>query len=143
VTDSGMTGLQVKFTMPSDPRYLPVIRGATGALAAAIGWDESECRAITLALDEAVANVIRHAYHNRCDGVIELEYRETADGLEATMLDHGDAPDLSKICTPGAGGDRPGGLGTHIIKDVMDSVSYQPTGSGNRFLAVKRLRKKK
>src|SRR6185436_15886027 len=76
--------LQMKFDMPSDPRYLPVVRGAISALAAAIGWDETECRAITLALDEALANVIRHAYHNRADGLIELECRESADGLEIT-----------------------------------------------------------
>ena len=47
----------VKFAMPSDPRYLPVVRGVIGPLAAAIGWDESECGAITLAVDEALANV--------------------------------------------------------------------------------------
>jgi anti-sigma regulatory factor (Ser/Thr protein kinase) len=34
-------GLQMKFAMPSDPRYLPVVRGAIGPLAAVIGWDES------------------------------------------------------------------------------------------------------
>ena len=33
--------LQVKFAMPSDPRYLPVVRGAIGPVAEAIGWDES------------------------------------------------------------------------------------------------------
>ena len=139
--DSEMTGLIVKFTMPSDPRYLPVIRGATGALAAAIGWEESECRAITLALDEAVANVIRHAYHDRSDGVINLEYREIAEGLEVTMTDNGDAPDRSKICAAEIGGDQLGGRGTYVIRDVMDSVTYQQTGSGNRFCAIKRLRK--
>ena len=47
--------------------------------------------AITLALDEALANVIRHAYANRADGLIEMECRETADGLEITVLDNGDA----------------------------------------------------
>jgi hypothetical protein len=78
---TSMTGLLVRFVMASDARYLPVVRGTIGAMAAAIGWDESECRAIVLALDEAVANVIRHAYHNRPDGVIELECREGGDGL--------------------------------------------------------------
>jgi anti-sigma regulatory factor (Ser/Thr protein kinase) len=128
--------------MASDPRYLPVVRGAVGPLAAAIGWDESDCRAIVLALDEAVANVIRHAYHNRPDGLIELECRESAGGLEITMLDYGDAPDQSKICAREVGSHQPGGLGTHIIRDVMDSFSYQETASGNRFVASKRLRKK-
>jgi anti-sigma regulatory factor (Ser/Thr protein kinase) len=133
--------LQMKFAMPSDPRYLPVVRGAIGPLAAVIGWDETECRAITLALDEALANVIRHAYHNCTDGLIELECRESADGLEIILLDNGSAPDRSKICAHEMGCDQPGGLGTHIIKKVMDSVSYEVSPQGNRFVASKRLRK--
>ncbi|HVN04682.1 MAG TPA: ATP-binding protein [Bryobacteraceae bacterium] len=127
--------------MPSDPRYLPVVRGAICALSASMGWDEGDCRAITLALDEALANVIRHAYHNRADGRIEVECRETPDGLEITLLDNGDAPDRSKICARAIGCDQAGGLGTHIIRDVMDTVSYQATPAGNRFVATKRLRK--
>jgi anti-sigma regulatory factor (Ser/Thr protein kinase) len=138
---AGRRCLQMKFAIPSDPRYLPVVRGAIGPLAAAIGWDESECRAIALALDEALANVIRHAYHERPDGLIDLECRETEDGLEVTLLDNGDAPDRSKICAREIGCDRPGGLGTHIIKQVMDSVSYEASPNGNRFVASKMLRK--
>jgi len=29
--------MQIKFSVPSDPRYLPAVRGAVGALAAVIG----------------------------------------------------------------------------------------------------------
>jgi anti-sigma regulatory factor (Ser/Thr protein kinase) len=134
--------LEMKFAIPSDARYLPVVRGAIGPLAAAIGWDESECRAITLALDEALANVICHAYANRADGLIEMECRETADGLEITVLDNGDAPDRSKICAREIGCDQPGGLGTHIIKNVMDKVSYEVSPNGNRFVASKLLRRR-
>jgi anti-sigma regulatory factor (Ser/Thr protein kinase) len=133
--------LQVKFEMPSDARYLSVVRGVIGPLAAVIGWEESDCRAITLAVDEALANVIRHAYHSRADGLIELECRESADGLEITLLDNGDAPDKSKICARELDCDQPGGLGTHIIRKVMDRVSYEVSPHGNRFVATKLLRK--
>ncbi len=133
--------LQVKFAMPSDPRYLPVVRGVIGPLAAAIGWDETECGAITLAVDEALANIIRHAYHSRADGLIELECRESANGLEIALLDKGDAPDKSKICARELGCDQPGGLGTHIIRKVMDTVSYEVSPEGNRFVASKLLRR--
>ena len=138
---SAARSLHLKIVMPSNPLYLPVVRGAISPLAAAMGWDESDCRAITLALDEALANVIRHAYHNRADGLIELECRESADGLEITLLDKGDAPDKSKICARALACDQLGGRGTHIIQDVMDTVSYQATPAGNRFVATKRLRK--
>jgi anti-sigma regulatory factor (Ser/Thr protein kinase) len=135
----GPPRLHLKFAMPSDPRYLPVVRGAIGPLAAAIGWDEHDCLSITLALDEALANIIRHAYHNRADGLIELECRTSGDGLEFTLLDHGDPPDKTKICALAIACDQIGGRGTHIIKDVMDTVSYQETPAGNRFVATKRL----
>ncbi|HLK69571.1 MAG TPA: ATP-binding protein [Bryobacteraceae bacterium] len=133
--------MQIKFSVPSDPRCLPVVRGAIGPLAAAIGWDESECRAIVLAVDECLSNVIRHAYHNRSDGLMELECREMPDGLQIVLLDNGDAPDRSKICAHEMGSDQPGGLGTHIIKEVMDKVSYEESPEGNRFVAIKHLRK--
>ncbi len=133
--------LKMKFSVPSDPRYLCVVRGAIGSLAGVIGWEESECRAIVLAVDEALTNVIRHAYHGRTDGWMELECRETADGLEIALLDSGDAPDRSKICAYEMGCDRPGGLGTQIIKKVMDRVSYEESPEGNRFVASKCLRK--
>jgi anti-sigma regulatory factor (Ser/Thr protein kinase) len=133
--------LKIKFSVPSDPRYLCVVRGAIGPLAAVIGWDESECRAIVLAVDECLTNVIRHAYHNSTGGLMELECRETANGLEITLLDKGDAPDRSRICAREIGCDQPGGLGTHIIKNVMDEISYEESPEGNRFVASKQLRK--
>ena len=139
--DDSRPRLQVRFSLPSDPRYLTVVRGTVGSLAAVIGWDESECRAITLAVDEALANVIRHAYHSRTDRVMELECRESADGLEIALFDDGDAPDRSKICSREIDCDQPGGLGTHIIKTVMDNVFYEVSPGGNRLVASKKLRK--
>jgi anti-sigma regulatory factor (Ser/Thr protein kinase) len=133
---------KVRFAIPSDPRYLPVVRGAVGPLAAAIGWDECDCLAITLAVDEALTNVIRHAYHNAPDGLIDLECRQSADGLEITLLDSGEGVDRSKICARQIDCDEAGGLGTHIIRQVMDSVSYEVSAEGNRFVARKTLRKK-
>ena len=73
--------------------------------------------------------------------MIELECRESADGLEITLSDNGDAVDRSKICAREIGCDQPGGLGTHIIKKVMDRVSYEASPEGNRFVASKQLRK--
>jgi len=136
-----VTGIHLKVAMPSDPRYLPVVRGALGPLAAAMGWPEADCLQITLAIDEALTNVIRHAYHNRRDGPIELECVENGEGLEITLLDQGDAPDPAKICARQLGGIEPGGMGTHIIRKVMDHVCYEIAPQGNRFVASKRLRK--
>jgi anti-sigma regulatory factor (Ser/Thr protein kinase) len=134
--------MQVTFVMCSHPCCLPIVRATVSQLAAMVGWDESESRAITLAVDEALANVIRHAYHGRPDGRVELECRAGSDELEFRIRDSGDPPDPARICAREIGCDQIGGLGTHIIRDVMDAVSYETSPEGNRFTAAKRFRRK-
>src|SRR5437773_1507201 len=122
---AGALSMHVVFVMCSHPRYLPVVRATVGQLATTVGWEETESRAIVLAVDEAIANVIRHGYHGRADGRIELECHADADGLQFRIRDTGDRPDPASICAREIGCDQIGGLGTHIIRDVMDTVSYQ------------------
>jgi len=133
--------LRVTFVMRSRPCYLAVVRATVGQLAATAGLEETESRALVLAVDEALANVIRHAYHGRADGRIELECRADADQLQFRILDTGDPPDTAAICAREIGSDQIGGLGTHIIRDVMDTVSYRTSPAGNCFIAAKRFRR--
>jgi anti-sigma regulatory factor (Ser/Thr protein kinase) len=133
--------MHVTFEMCSESRCLPVVRATVAQLAAMVGWNETESRCITMAVDEALANVIRHAYHGRPDAPIELHCRAGEDSLEIRIRDTGDAADRSKICAREVGCDRIGGLGTHIIRDVMDIVSYESGQDGNWFTAIKRLRR--
>jgi anti-sigma regulatory factor (Ser/Thr protein kinase) len=109
-------------------------------LCAVFGWNESEARSITLAVDEALTNVIRHAYHKRENGMIELICEEKENLLEFVVTDSGDAPDLSKICSRAKESQAPGGMGTHIIRDVMDTVDYRRLGMANHLVMTKRLR---
>jgi anti-sigma regulatory factor (Ser/Thr protein kinase) len=138
---SDSSAIDVTFVMCSHPRYLPIIRAAVGQLAAMVGWNASESLSITMAVDEALANVIRHAYNGRTDGRIELHCRATEDELQFRLQDAGDPPDMTRICAREVGCDKIGGLGTHIIRDVMDTVSYKRSPEGNVFTAAKRLRR--
>jgi anti-sigma regulatory factor (Ser/Thr protein kinase) len=133
--------MHMTFDMYSRPCCLPVVRAAVGQAAVMVGWDETESRAITLAVDEALTNVIRHAYHGRNDARIELHCHVREGELQFRIRDTGDPPDPTLICAREVGCDKIGGLGTHIIRDVMDTVSYETCNEGNWFLAVKRLRR--
>jgi anti-sigma regulatory factor (Ser/Thr protein kinase) len=134
--------MHVMFDMCSQARCLPIVRATVGQLAAMVGWDETESRAIIMAVDEALANVIRHAYHGSGAGRIELHCCAAEGELEFRIRDTGAPPDRSLICAREVGCDKIGGLGTHIIRDVMDSVSYEACQEGNWFVAVKRLKRK-
>jgi anti-sigma regulatory factor (Ser/Thr protein kinase) len=133
--------MHVTFDMSSRPCCLPIVRATVSHLAGMAGWDEAESRTITLAVDEALANVIRHAYHGRADERIELHCHAREGELQFRIRDTGDAPDPARICAREVGCDKIGGLGTHIIRDVMDTVTYETSREGNWFVAVKRLQR--
>ena len=129
----------VRFLVPSDPRYLAVVRATVGELASVRGLPAEECRRLTLAVDEAVANVIRHAYHGDPGGAIEVDCRGQEHSLEFTLLDQGDAPDPGRLSAHSLDEVSLGGRGTHLIRMVMDEVSYERVARGNQLRMSKRL----
>lgn len=128
-----------KLQVPSDPQMLSVVRSTVGQFAAVAGFSEDDCRMITLALDEAMTNIIRHAYNNRHDQAIEVHGRRCAEGLEFRLLDHGRSVRPAELRGRPLEEVRPGGLGTHLIAQIMDEVSYQPLEDRNELCLVKYL----
>jgi sigma-B regulation protein RsbU (phosphoserine phosphatase) len=105
------------------------------------GCSEAIARDIVIAVDEACQNIIRHAYAGS-DGEIVLECRRAGDDLEVLLHDSARAVDPATIKSRDLDDVRPGGLGVHFIRAIMDSVEYQPspTGSGNRLRMTKKVR---
>jgi serine/threonine-protein kinase RsbW len=134
----GMSGpLKFQMRMASDPRLLAVVRSSVAELAAVWGFKDEQCRSIALAVDEAVSNVIRHAYKNRCDQEIELNCQAQADCLEFTFIDHGESADPAKFCGQPLDEVALGGRGTHLIRQIMDEVCYERLPDRNRLCLKK------
>ena len=130
---------RLKVSMLSDSRFLPVVRTAVGRLATTLGCSESDSRALTLGIDEALTNVIRHAYGSKSNQPIEFLCQASGTGLEFRITDHGAPPDRDKICARPPSAAEPGGRGTHIIRAVMDEVVYTTTPAGNQLALKKNL----
>ncbi len=137
----------MKLELPSDPELLSVVRSAIKQLARVTGLPEKACRGVTLAVDEALTNIIRHAYQNRRGQPIEVSCRRLgpdASGrrshrLEFLLVDRGRGADPSELRGRPLDRVRPGGLGTHFIKEIMDEVEYERSGKRNRLRLVKYL----
>jgi len=127
----------VKLTFPSDPRYLGVVRGSIERFAALVGFDEEECRWITLAVHEALTNVIRHAYHNQHDKPVELHLRERDQGMEVLLVDHGTGVKPEQMSGRDLDDVRPGGLGLHMIREIMNETHYSPLEGRNELRMFK------
>ena len=90
--------LLLRLQLLSNPQVLCGVRGAVSPIAGVVGFGEEDCRAITLAVDEAIANVIRHAYGGEAGKTIEVEFNQLDEanggkpGLEIVLVDVGAEP---------------------------------------------------
>ena len=125
--------------MPSHPRYLSVVRAAVGELGSVCGLPDTDCRGIMLAVDEALANIIRHAYRGDFDREIEFNCQAFSDRLEFTLLDQGEPPDPARLAPHSLDAVALSGRGTHIIRSTMDEVCYEQVPGGNQLRLSKRL----
>ena len=144
-------GLLLKLELRSNPNLLCVIRGAVERLTEGLGFSAPECRSVTRAVDEALCNVMRHAYCGRLDKPIVVYFRRVQrrskgwlnEGLEVFLWDHGPAIDIAKLCGRKLNEIRPGGLGLHFIRQAMDKVEFTRVGRTNQLRLVKYLQPRK
>jgi len=133
----------IRLELTSSTKCLPVVRGAVERMAALEGFNGDDTHELTLAIDEALANVIKHGYQNRDDQPIELTLKaiRSAEGLPGLCIlvrDYGRQVDPTTIQGRDLDDVRPGGLGVHIIQTVMDEVEYScPTDGGMQLRMVK------
>jgi anti-sigma regulatory factor (Ser/Thr protein kinase) len=128
--------LELRFK--SDPRLLHVVRSVVGQMSALCGFSEEDTQFVILAVDEACANIIRHAYGGRTDCEIRISVHEHQDGIEFLLADQGKPADPS--CFPERSLDevRPGGLGLPLIQAVMDYVEYRRASNGGNELVLRK-----
>lgn len=159
----------IRIEMLSQPRYLSGVRTLVSAVAQRLGFDESQCGQIALAVDEALCNVIRHGYERSPKGKIWVkiwpvddeageacqgaaldapldQHRPRAGGIKIVIEDMARQVDPSEIKSRDLAEVRPGGLGVHIIREIMDEVVYEQRrdadgdqpGRGMRLTMIKR-----
>lgn len=90
---------------------------------------------LCLALDEVVANVIRHAHDGPGDHRIDVRLWLAGGTVIAEVEDEGRPFDPLQVPPPDLDAsidDRPvGGLGLHILRTVMDRLVYERRGDRN------------
>lgn len=120
---------------------LPVLIGFIEASCNEAGISADLCFDLMLALEEAASNVIEHGYKGRggdlgivfrvADGTVTLELRDAARPFKPGKVGR---PDGSVPLE-----DRPlGGLGLHLMHELMDEVHYETLPDGNLLTMIKR-----
>ena len=119
---------QYQLRIPGQTDNLELIRIFVSAVAERVGFGADDVGKIELAVDEACANVIKHAYikgtKEPIDIVIEVDYKK----LTIIITDHGKGFDIKKISKKNVKDYiaelRVGGLGIYLMKALMDEVEF-------------------
>jgi anti-sigma regulatory factor (Ser/Thr protein kinase) len=144
-----MTAIENTFTLdvPSTTQNLALIREFVSRVAEQAGLNETEVGQLELAVDEACANVIEHAYGDDKtkqvmvravfdDDTLRIHVIDTGKGFDPTQIPEQELKDLIAKR-------RTGGLGMRLIKTLMDEVHYDiEPGQRNELRMVKKLRRK-
>ena len=138
----------LELRMCASPDYLSIARSAVRWSTGLAEIPDEDADAIVLAVEEALTNVIRHSYGGPSDQPMILILdriecsQDKTEALEVIVQDFGNQVDPATIKGRDLDDVKPGGLGVHIIRSVMDEIEYtsQPTG-GMQLRMLKYLKK--
>ncbi len=126
-------------SLPASPEHVEPMRDAATAIAREIGFSAEQVARVELAVEEAVTNVVLHAYPEG-KGSISLSCSCDDDGQFAvTVTDCGRAFDQTAAAraaqNPASGKPATGGLGIDLLRHNADQLSYRRT-NGKNILAM-------
>ncbi len=128
-------GIEIHFD--SAPTNLAPIRACVERFAHAVGFDDELAGRIALAVDEAIANVIRHGYEGRTDGPVLLRLAPLEEGgLRVDLEDEGNHFDPCRIDPRDLSEVRPGGLGLHIIRSTFARCAWRRRDEAGMHLSL-------
>lgn len=125
----------------ASPCQLKQIRHKIMEVSKQTGFNEQCCQQIILSLDEAITNIIRHAYKDNQQGDIELEIKTQNKTMVFYLRDF--APEVydSSIRPRDLSNPLPGQMGINFIDSVMDSWEFATPkdGYGNLLIMKKEI----
>jgi anti-sigma regulatory factor (Ser/Thr protein kinase) len=130
--------------LTSDPANIAPARRAVEAFATRLGFSETAVADIGLCINEALANVIRHAYGGKTDQPVLVVAEQIDDpvdsparALRVTIRDWGSGVNPAALPPRQHDPLQPGGLGLICLRRLMDHVEFVPQPDGMLLTMLK------
>ena len=121
--------LKRSITLPNNVEDVPQLASFTDEVCEALELEMSLTMSINLALEEAVVNVMSYAYPAGTKGNVNIEAEADEEWLKFVISDNGvpfDPTEKEEVDTTLNAEERPiGGLGIHLVRQIMDSINYE------------------
>ena len=115
--------MEKRFELNASSEVLSPFRKELREILTHAGWEKKTVEEVLLAVDEALTNIIRHAYQGK-PGKMMIFVSATADKIEIVLEDEGVKFDPTQVPSPELPRHKPGGLGVHFIRTIMDQMVY-------------------
>ncbi len=128
--------------LDADLGHLAQVRAFVRATAPALGADDHAVDDLVQAVDEWVTNVVRHGYRGS-HGPVEVDLGRDGPDIvarvrdRAPVFDPADAPVFDPM-TP-LHRRRPGGMGIHLMQDLMGSIGHRRRPGGGNEVTMRRV----
>jgi sigma-B regulation protein RsbU (phosphoserine phosphatase) len=138
--------LSRNLTLPNDINTIPQLNEYIDSVCEDMGLDMATSMSLNLALEEAVVNVMNYAYPEGTKGTVNIE--TIADNTQITFIisDSGkffDPTAKEEVDTTLSAEERPiGGLGIHLIRQIMNHVVYERKDDKNILKLTKNISSK-
>jgi anti-sigma regulatory factor (Ser/Thr protein kinase) len=122
---------QFTMTIPADPRQIPKVTDGVTQVLQEKGWPEQDVMAVELALQEAVANAIRHGCHGDASKELQCSVSCNDEGeVVITVRDPGTGFDPDSVANPLHPDNlmKSSGRGIFLINGLMDEVQFADGG---------------
>lgn len=126
----------IELLFKAEPCELKKVRYQVWNIVRELGFPEHEAQKIILSLDEAISNIIRHAYQNSDNENIELTIMRQNQILGLLLRDFAPEIDDSKIRPRDLQHALPGKMGINFIDSVMDAWEFATPEDGHGNLLI-------
>ena len=134
-----------RIVLPNDIQEVSKLTAFVDEVCEVVGFSPAVTMQMNLALEEAVVNVMNYAYPEGTHGDVTIEAKTNDVRLKFTIIDSGtpfDPTAMEDVDIHQDAEDRPiGGLGIHLVREIMDSVNYERVDNLNVLTLRKKLRK--
>ena len=132
-----------RLTLPNDIETIPQLNEFIDGFCEQRDIDNDITMSLNLAIEEAVVNVMNYAYPEGTVGYVDIEADADDDFVTFVISDTGkpfDPTQKDEVNIALSVEERPiGGLGIHLVRRMMDEISYRYADHRNILTLRKRI----